>query len=127
MAGTVAIVGGAIVGGMTAYFLRREGYTGRIVVLERDPTYRFCSTALSAAGIRTQFGCPINVRMSMFGASFLKTLKDRFGPDADVGFRERGYLVLGAEGALDRRRASAAMQVENGATIDVLPHFQATV
>ncbi len=120
MAGTVVIVGGAIVGGMTAYFLRREGYTGRIVVLERDPTYRFCSTALSAAGIRTQFGCPINVRMSLFGASFLKTLQDRFGPDADVGFRERGYLVLGAEGALDQRRASAAMQVENGATIDVL-------
>ena len=118
--GTVVIVGGAIIGSMASYFLRHEGFAGRIVVLERDPTYRYCSTALSAASIRTQFGCSINVQMSLFGASFFKSLKERFGPDADIGFRERGYLILGDAKSIDARRAGAEMQIDNGASVDVL-------
>jgi glycine/D-amino acid oxidase-like deaminating enzyme len=117
---TVVIIGGAIVGSMTAFFLREEGFSGRIVVLERDPSYRFSSTALSAAGIRTQFGCDINVRMSLFGAAFIRTLKQRFGQDADIGFRENGYLFVGAPGSEPGRLAGVAMQREQGASIDVL-------
>jgi glycine/D-amino acid oxidase-like deaminating enzyme len=116
----VVIIGGAIVGSMTAYFLRQEGYSGRIVVLERDPTYQYCSTALSAASIRTQFGCPINVRMSLFGAALFKSLEQRFGAGSDIGFRERGYLFLGGPGTETSRRAGAAMQMENGAAVGVL-------
>jgi FAD-dependent oxidoreductase domain-containing protein 1 len=117
---TVVIVGGAIVGSMTAYFLRREGFDGRIVVLERDPSYRYCSTALSAAGIRTQFGCAVNVRMSLFGAAFFKSLKQVFGPDADIGFREQGYLLVGEEATVEARRTAAQMQIDLGASIAVL-------
>jgi FAD-dependent oxidoreductase domain-containing protein 1 len=92
--GTI-IIGGAIVGSMVAYFLRELGFDGRIVVLERDPSYRHSSTALSAASIRTQFACDVNVRMSLFGAAFLKSLTSRFGAEADVGFRERGLSNSG--------------------------------
>lgn len=120
MAGTVVIVGGAIVGSMTAYFLRKLGHAGRIIVLERDPSYRYCATTLSAASIRTQFGCPVNVRMSLFGAAFFHSLKQHFGPDADIGFRERGYLVLGDTHACDARRALAEMQAAQGASVAVL-------
>ncbi len=119
--GTVVIVGGAIVGSMTAYFLRQEGYAGRIVVLERDPSYQCCSTALSAASIRTQFACPVNVRMSLFGAGFFRDLKQRFGADADIGFRERGYLILGSAATAAARRSMVDMQAAQGATIAVLP------
>jgi glycine/D-amino acid oxidase-like deaminating enzyme len=118
--GRVVIVGGAIIGSMTAYFLREQGHAGPIIVLERDPTYRFSSTALSVSSIRTQFDTPISVRMSLFGASFFKTLKQRFGPDADIGFRERGYLILGGEDSVEDRRALAQMQIDNGASIAVL-------
>jgi glycine/D-amino acid oxidase-like deaminating enzyme len=118
--GTVVIVGGAIVGSMTAYFLRREGYAGQITVLERDPSYQFSSTARSVSAIRTQFASPVNVRMSLFGASVIKTLKQHFGPDADIGFRERGYLVLASEAASADHLAMTRMQIENGATIAVL-------
>jgi FAD-dependent oxidoreductase domain-containing protein 1 len=117
---SVVIIGGAIVGSMTAYFLRQEGFAGRITVLERDPSYRFSSTALSAAGIRTQFGCDINVRMSLFGADFIRSLKQRFGADADIGFRENGYLFVGGPGSEAGRLAGVAMQREQGASIEVL-------
>ncbi len=119
-AGPVVIVGGAIVGSMTAYFLRREGYAGPITVLERDPSYQFSSTARSVSAIRTQFASPVNVRMSLFGASVIKTLKQHFGPDADIAFRERGYLVLASEAASADHLAMTRMQIENGATIAVL-------
>jgi FAD-dependent oxidoreductase domain-containing protein 1 len=121
MAGpTVVIIGGGIVGSMTAYFLRQEGHVGRIVVLERDPSYRFSSTALSAAAIRTQFGCAVNVRMSLFGVAFIRALEQRFGAGASIGFRENGYLFLGSPGTEAARLAGVAMQRGEGAEIDVI-------
>lgn len=111
----VVIVGGAIVGSSIAFFLRELGHAGPITVIERDPTYQRSSTALSAAAIRTQFGCPVNVRMSLFGAEFFRTVKDRFGSDADIGFVERGYLILGGPETVPTRHAGVAMQREAGA------------
>ena len=125
--GTVAIVGGAIVGSATAYFLRELGFAGRIVVIERDPSYRHSSTALSAASIRTQFGCPVNIRMSLFGADFLRGLKQRFGPDADVGFVERGYLILGGPETVAARLAGVELQRAAGADILALSPAEAKV
>jgi glycine/D-amino acid oxidase-like deaminating enzyme len=115
---TVVIVGGAIVGSFIAYFLQDKGFKGRITIVERDPTYKFSSTALSAASIRTQFACAINIRMSLFGAEFFRTIKDRFGSEADIGFRERGYLILGAPEAASTRRAALEMQRAEGAAVE---------
>jgi len=52
--GSVVVIGGGIVGSFIGYFLRREGFGGPVRVVERDSTYRFSSTALSAASIRTE-------------------------------------------------------------------------
>ena len=122
---TVAIIGGAIIGSSIAWFLREKGFDGRIVVIERDPSYQHSSTALSAASIRTQFGCAVNVEMSLFGAAFFRSLESRFGPGADIGFVERGYLFLGAPGSQEDRRAGAAMQRAAGAEIAILSPSQA--
>lgn len=116
----VVIVGGAIVGSAIAWFLRELGFAGEIVVVERDPSYRTCSTALSAASIRTQFACEVNIRIGLFGAAFLRDLRRHFGPEADVAFVERGYLVLGLPETVAVREARAAMQVEQGAAIETL-------
>lgn len=116
----VAIVGGAIVGSSIAWFLREMGFAGEITVIERDPSYRYSSTALSAASIRTQFACPVNIRMGLFGATFLRDLRRHFGPEADVAFIERGYLVLGEPATVAAREARAAMQVAEGAAIEVM-------
>ena len=74
----VVIVGGAIIGSSVATFLAgRPDFDGRILVVERDTTFRTSSTTLSAASIRMQFSTPLNVQISQFGVEFLKSL-DRY-------------------------------------------------
>lgn len=125
----VVIVGGAIMGSFAAWSLRREGFGGEITVIEKDPSYRFCSTALSAAAIRTQFGTPVNIQMSLYGVDFFRQIKQRFGPAADIGYREKGYLILGGVEAVAARRAAAAMQRAEGADVlalspdEIAAHF----
>ena len=115
---TIVIVGGAIVGSFVAYFLQEKGFTGKIRVLERDPSYRQSSTALSAASIRTQFGCAVNIRMSLFGADFFRNIKSHLGPEADIGFVENGYLILGSPETSATRLAGLEMQRGEGAEIE---------
>ncbi|MGE0313015.1 MAG: NAD(P)/FAD-dependent oxidoreductase [Lautropia sp.] len=120
MPGGVVIVGGGIVGSFVAWFLKREGYAGAVRVIERDSSYRFASTTLAVAGIRTQFACAFNTRMSLFGATMFREIRGWFGPDAEIGFREQGYLIVGPPRAGDAMRAAAAAQNALGARIDVL-------
>jgi FAD-dependent oxidoreductase domain-containing protein 1 len=54
----VVIIGAAIVGSSTAYYLRRNGFTGSIALIEKDPSYKQSCTALSWGGIRRQFSTP---------------------------------------------------------------------
>ena len=51
----VVIVGGAVMGSSTAYHLLADsGFKGRVIVVEKDPTYQLSASALSAASIRQQ-------------------------------------------------------------------------
>jgi len=94
----VVIVGGGIVGSAVAYFLSNaEGAASRrVVIVERDPGYAEASTARSAGGLRQQFSTPENIAMSQFTLSLFRRLEAVFGPGADVGFREQGYLLMAA-------------------------------
>src|SRR3954447_9497682 len=105
------IIGGGIVGSCTAYFLAGHGET---IVLEKDPSYQYASTTLSAASIRTQFSLPLNVRMSLFGAEFLASRSER------VGRVQRGYLVLATAATEAVLRANREMQCGEGATVALL-------
>ena len=122
---TVVIIGGAIIGSFTAYFLRKEGFKGEIKIIEKDSTYQFSSTALSAASVRTQFGCPFNIGMSLFSVDLFKNVKQHFGEEADIGFDERGYLMLGSPESAELQRANALMQREQGASIEIYTPAQA--
>jgi glycine/D-amino acid oxidase-like deaminating enzyme len=116
----VVIVGGGIMGSFAAWSLRQEGFAGDITVVERDPTYRFSSTALSAAAIRTQFGTPVNIRMSLHATQLFRRIRGHFGPDADIGYREKGYLILGPPEAVAARQAAVEMQRAEGADVVAL-------
>ena len=116
----IVIVGGAIMGSFSAWALRQAGHTGLITVVEKDPTYQWSSTALSAASIRTQFGTPTNIAMSLYAAQMFRDIKQVFGDDADIGFREKGYLILGGPHDVETRTSAAAMQRGHGADIEVL-------
>ena len=128
----VVIVGGAIVGSFCAWELRRAGYTGPITVVEQDPSYERSSTALSAAAIRTQFGTPTCIAMSLHAVGLFRDLRLHFGDDADIGYTEGGYLILGAPDEIAERCALAEMQRAHGADVEILdvgdlvdrwPHF----
>jgi glycine/D-amino acid oxidase-like deaminating enzyme len=109
------IIGGGIVGSCTAYFLAGHG---EVVVLEKDPTYQFASTTLSTAAIRTQFSLALNVRMSLFGASFLEARADR------AGLMRRAYLVLATEQGEAALRANRSMQLAEGAEVALFDRAQ---
>ncbi len=116
----VVIVGGAIMGSFAAWSLRQIGFAGEVTVVEQDPTYQFCSTALSAASIRTQFGTPVNIHMSLYGVDFFRRIKQTFGPSADIGYVEKGYLIIGGPETVDVRREAVAMQQVEGADVIAL-------
>lgn len=94
----IIIIGGAVIGSSVAFWLSRDpDFQGKILVIERDPTYAHASTALSAASIRLQFSNPINVEISKFGVEFIRGFGEKFAPligPCDLGFRENGYLFL---------------------------------
>jgi len=98
----VVIIGGAIVGSAVATFLaRRPDWKGRILVIERDMSYRTSSTTLSAASIRLQFSTPLNIEISRFGVQLIKHLDEWLGvagePAPEIDFVEGGYLLLATQ------------------------------
>lgn len=113
----VAIIGGAIVGASTAWFLREEGFRGSIALIERDPQFTRASTTLSAASIRQQFSEEANIRLAQFTLGLIRDLTSVFGPDADIGFRENGYLILGGREGRDILQRNYAVQTKAGADI----------
>ncbi|WAX96084.1 FAD-binding oxidoreductase [Aminobacter sp. NyZ550] len=113
----VVITGGAIVGSSIAYYLREEGFTGSIALVERDPQFAHAATTLSCASIRQQFSIPENIRLSQFTLGLFRRLKEEFGPDADIGFREGGYLILAGDNGLPILKANHEAQMAEGADI----------
>ena len=124
----VVIVGGGVIGSAIAYFLAVEpGFDGSVAVIERDPRYEKCATTRSWGGIRQQFSTPENIRMSAFGAHFVKTAPESLAVDGnvpDLAFRERGYLFLASVAAWPVLEANCRLQSELGAMTQLLDAAQ---
>ena len=99
----VLIVGGAMYGSAIAWWLTEQrDFTGRIVVVERDPSYSMCSTAHTNSCIRQQFTSEINIRISQFGAAFVKDFRRYMGGEDRVPqpvLQSFGYLYLAGSAA----------------------------
>lgn len=110
----VVIIGGAIIGSSVATFLAsRPDFDGRIVVVERDPTFRTSSTTLSAASIRLQFSTPLNIEISRFGVELMKHPERYLAVDGEVAvldFVENGYLFLATDAGLATLEHNHAVQ-----------------
>lgn len=118
----IVIVGGAVIGSSVAYWLSQNpDFDGSILVVERDSSYEFSSTALSTSAIRQQFSNPINIKISQFGVEFIEGFQHRmqtYYPDTDaldLSFQEHGYLYCVPPGGVHIAREQAALQQSHGA------------
>nr|PZN44028.1 MAG: FAD-dependent oxidoreductase [Pseudomonadota bacterium] len=114
----VVIVGGAAMGSSVAFHLLSDpGFAGRVVVIEKDPTYARSASALSAASIRQQYSSPVNVRISLYGIAFLRNIGTHLSVEEErpvIDLTEGGYLYLAStqEGAETLARNHAVQQAE---------------
>ena len=94
----VVIVGGAMMGASTAWFLSDNAdFNGSVLVVERDPSYEKSATMRTTSCIRQQFSNELNVRISQFAAAFIKNLRAHMGGDErvpELSIRNFGYLYL---------------------------------
>ena len=127
----VVIIGGAIMGSSTAWFLTQNpDFDGRVLVVERDPSYQFCSTAHTNSCMRQQFSNALNVRISQFAADFVKNIRSYMGGDERVpnlSIRSFGYLYLAdTESFADTLRENLTVQHAAGAATELLTPAQIT-
>jgi glycine/D-amino acid oxidase-like deaminating enzyme len=94
----VVIIGGAMLGSSVAWFTASNpDFDGTILVVEKDPTYEFASTSHTNSCIRQQFSNEVNIRVSQFGAEFVKNFRKFMGGDTRVPqpvLQSFGYMYL---------------------------------
>ena len=122
----VVIVGGAIYGSAVAWWLTRmPGFDGRVLVVERDPSYEFASTSHTNSCIRQQYSTAINVRVSQFGAEFIRNFREFMGGDERVptlALQSFGYLYLSDTHEFNAAlQAAQKLQADCGAATPRLP------
>ena len=121
----VVIVGGAIMGSSTAWFLtENKDFDGRVLVVERDTTYTACSTTHTNSCMRQQFSAELNVRISQFAADFVKNIRTYMGGDdrvPELSIRSFGYMYLADnEDFANVLRESQQVQLAAGAATKLM-------
>ncbi|NYF24382.1 glycine/D-amino acid oxidase-like deaminating enzyme [Sporosarcina sp. JAI121] len=119
----IVIVGGGVMGSSTAYSLRKNGFEGSIVVVEKDPTYEYSSTARSAGGFRQLYSTSINIQLSRFSLEVYKNFADEMAVDgekAEIDFKQRGYLFLATERMLPAFAKQLMLQNSLGVPSEIL-------
>ena len=118
----VVIVGGAIYGSSVAWWLTQmTGFDGKVLVVERDPTYEFASTSHTNSCIRQQFSNATNISVSQFGAKFIRNFREFMGGSEEVPhltLQSYGYMYLAdtSEFAETLKEAQAVQQSLGAAT-----------
>ncbi|MFH1140000.1 MAG: FAD-binding oxidoreductase [Pseudomonadota bacterium] len=93
----IVIVGGGIMGSATAYYLTKLDPSLRVVVVEKDPSYTYASTALCMANVRIQFSLEENIRISQYAFEILDNFENEMivdGERPNIDFHGEGNLFL---------------------------------
>src|SRR5260221_6125670 len=112
------IIGGGIIGGSTLYHLGQLGYTGRVLVVEREDALSKGSTALSAGGVRKIWTTPINMRLTSYSIRKLASLREEL--NWPIGFDQRGYLFCQYEENFENARTFGRVWEKNRVLIEIL-------
>ena len=120
----IVIIGGAIMGSSAAWWLTEDpDFDGRVLVVERDPSFSMCSTAHTNSCMRQQFSAKLNVQISQFAAEFVKNLPGYIGDPRvpDQVIQNYGYMYLAdTEAFADTLRDNQKVQLDAGAETQLL-------
>jgi len=124
----VIIVGGAMMGASVAWFLSQNpDFDGRILVIERDPSYQWASTSHTNSCLRQQFSSATNIKISQYCYEFIDKFKDHIGDISapDIGFHDFGYLYLAdTDGFARNLQRNQSLQNTLGAGTQLLNRAQ---
>jgi glycine/D-amino acid oxidase-like deaminating enzyme len=128
----IVIIGGAIMGASTAWFLSdNKDFHGTVLVVERDPTYENSSTMHTNSCMRQQFSTKLNVQISQFAADFVTNFREHMGGDdrmPELSIRNFGYMYLADnEDFADVLRDSQKVQRAAGAATELMTAEQIKV
>jgi len=120
----VVLIGGGIIGASVAYHLRRDGFTGRILIIERDTTYARAATPMSLGGIRQLYGVPCNIQLARYSLQFYEQFDEVMSGDwgqAQAHFHPRGYLLLLDDQNREAWQRKYEIQRQMGVEVEMLP------
>jgi FAD-dependent oxidoreductase domain-containing protein 1 len=123
----VVLIGGGIIGASIAYHLRQDGFTGRLLIIERDMTYARAATPMSLGGIRQLYGVPCNIAMARYSLQFYERFDEVMSGGwgaAQAHFHPRGYLLLLDEHNRDAWLRKFEVQRQMGVEVEMLPPSQ---
>jgi glycine/D-amino acid oxidase-like deaminating enzyme len=109
----VVIVGGGIMGSSTAYHLTKADPSLKVVVVEKDPSYTYASSALSATNIRVQFSLQENIQASQYTIEVLKNFETEMAVDGEkpsIDYHGEGNLFPVEEKNVDIAKNSLQLQ-----------------
>jgi len=125
----VVIIGGGVAGSSIAFTLLADGFRGKIVVVEKDPTYEHASSSLATGGIRQQFGTLINIQLSRYSVTFYGEFDEIMAVDgekANAEFQQVGYLFLGGERNWPILQKRVILQKDQKIDVEVLDPSEIT-
>ncbi|MCZ6524281.1 MAG: FAD-binding oxidoreductase [Alphaproteobacteria bacterium] len=111
----VVVIGGGVMGAATAFHLAKLR-AGSVALFERGQLCRG-GTAKSCAILRTHYSIPTNTQLALKSLEVFRDFRDALEDDeADCGFVNCGYLILGGAGeTADKLRPNLALQAGAGA------------
>ena len=120
----VIIIGGAIMGSSAAWFLSQNpDFNGTILVVEKDQTYEFCSTAHTTSCMRQQFSTKLNIQISQFAANFVLNLPEYMVDEGipKLTINSFGYMYLANDVSFAKTlKDNQKIQIEAGASTELL-------
>ena len=120
----IVIIGGAMMGSAAAWFLSHHPqFHGRILVIERDPSYAFCSTSHTHSCLRQQYSSPLNIKIAQFAVDMVRRFKHHMNDPAapDIALDSFGYMYLAkTEAFADQLRRNQQLQASLGAGTRIL-------
>ena len=120
----IVIIGGAMMGSAAAWFLSHHPqFDGRILVIERDPSYAFCSTSHTHSCLRQQYSSALNIKIAQFAVDMVRRFKHHMNDPAapDIALNSFGYMYLAkTEAFADQLRRNQQLQASLGAGTKIL-------